>query len=100
MKTFVREFIQCRTFLRVLYRVRNARSAFFIPECAFYIQSVMLSPRFIPESVFYTQSVVRIVRNPYLMWALKDKELSMVRPSNYISCTTSKGGLVRSANNS
>ena len=52
MKTFVGEIIQCRTFLRVLYRVRNARSAS-------YTQSVMLSPRFIPESAFYTQSVVR-----------------------------------------
>ena len=27
LKTFVREFIQCRTFPRVLYLVRNARSA-------------------------------------------------------------------------
>ena len=52
MKTSVREFIQCRTFLRVLCRLRNARSV-----C--YTQSVMLSSRFIPESVFYTQSVVR-----------------------------------------
>ena len=25
----MREFIQCRIFLRVLYRVRNARSAFY-----------------------------------------------------------------------
>ena len=29
IKTFVREFIQCRTFLCVLYWVRNARSAFY-----------------------------------------------------------------------
>ena len=29
IKTFVREFIQCRTFLRVLYWVRNARSAVY-----------------------------------------------------------------------
>ena len=58
MKTFVLDFIQCRTFLTVLNRVRNAQSV-FIPESVFYTQSVMLSPpRFIPESVFYTQSVV------------------------------------------
>ena len=40
IKTFVREFIQCRTFLRV------------------YTESVMLGPRFIPESAFYTPVLV------------------------------------------
>ena len=29
IKMFVREFLQCRTFLRVLYWVLNARSAFY-----------------------------------------------------------------------
>ena len=58
MKTFVREFIHCRTFLRVLYRVRNAQSAFYT-KSVFHTQSVMFSPRFIPESVFYAQSVGR-----------------------------------------
>ena len=29
MKMFVREFIQCRTFPRIFYRVRNAWSAFY-----------------------------------------------------------------------
>ena len=29
----------------------------------------------------------------------KDRELSVVRPSHFISCTTSKGGLVQSVNN-
>ena len=55
MKTFVREFIQCRTFLpeSVMLGPR------FTPESVFCTQSVMLSPRFIPESMFYTQSVVR-----------------------------------------
>ena len=36
------------TFLCVLYRVCNARSA-FKPEYVFYTQSVMRSPRFIPR---------------------------------------------------
>ena len=44
IKTFVREFIQCRPFF------------------AFYTESVMLGPRFIPESVFYTQSVLLSLR--------------------------------------
>ena len=29
VKTFVLDFIQCRTFLTVLYRVRNAQSVFY-----------------------------------------------------------------------
>ena len=29
LKTFVLDFIQCRTFLSVLYRVRNAQSEFY-----------------------------------------------------------------------
>ena len=55
MKTFVLDFIQCRTFLSESVMP----SPCFIPEPVFYTQSVLLSPRFIPESVFYTQCVVR-----------------------------------------
>ena len=52
IKTFVREFSQCRPFF------------------VFYTESVMLGPRFIPESVFYTQSVMlspRFIPSPYFI---------------------------------
>ena len=58
IKTFVREFIQCRTFLRVLYLVRNARSAFCTWVRILYPVRNAYSA-FYTQSVFYSQSVVR-----------------------------------------
>ena len=78
MKTFVLDFIQCRTFLSVLYRVRDAQSV-FIRDSVFYTQSVILSPRFTPESVFYIQSVVRspsVRRQYFILTALAPGRLN------------------------
>ena len=77
MKTFVREFIQCRTFLRVLTESVTL-SPRFIPESVFYTQSVMLSPRFIPESVFYTQSVVRSPQSVFCTDRLQYNKLKRI----------------------
>ena len=51
IKTFVREFSQCRP-LFVFYTESVMLGQRFLPESVFYTQSVMLSPRFIPSPCF------------------------------------------------
>ena len=66
IKTFVREFIQCRPFF-VFYTESVMLCPRFIPESVFYTQSVMLSQRFIPSPCFIP-SPYSVVRSPQSMF--------------------------------